>query len=114
MQSPQPQIAAKGLASAERYRTLLEINNAIITNLTQESLLNAICEALQRVLPVYRAAISLYDRDSDTLRILALSTQWNSDYFRVGLEVNRNDSHSGGCSIISDLFSAAMWKRSGN
>jgi formate hydrogenlyase transcriptional activator len=95
MQSPQPQIAAKGLASAERYRTLLEINNAIITNLTQESLLNAICEALQRVLPVYRAAISLYDRDSDTLRILALSTQWNSDYFRVGLEVNRNDSHSG-------------------
>lgn len=30
----------------ERWRTLLEINNAIITNLTQEGLLNAICEAL--------------------------------------------------------------------
>src|SRR6267378_1928373 len=90
-----PQMSPKVLTSPERYRTLLEINNAIISNLTQESLLHAICEALQRVLPVYRAAISLYDRDSDTLRILALSTQWNSDYFRVGLEINRNDSHSG-------------------
>ena len=40
------------LASAERYRTLLEINNAIITNLTQDSLLNAICKALEGVLPV--------------------------------------------------------------
>jgi len=90
-----PQLSPKVLTSPERYRTLLEINNAIISNLTQESLLHAICEALQRVLPVYRAAISLYDRDSDTLRILALSTQWNSDYFRVGLEINRNDSHSG-------------------
>jgi len=88
-------MSPKVLTSPERYRTLLEINNAIISNLTQESLLHAICEALQRVLPVYRAAISLYDRDSDTLRILALSTQWNSDYFRVGLEINRNDSHSG-------------------
>ena len=90
-----PQMSPKVLTSPERYRTLLEINNAIISNLTQESLLHAICEALQHVLPVYRAAISLYDRDSDTLRILALSTQWNSDYFRVGLEVNRNDTHSG-------------------
>ena len=88
-------MSPKGLGSAERYRTLLEINNAIITNLTQESLLHAICEALQHVLPVYRAAISLYDQGSDTLRILALSTEWNSDYFRVGLEVNRKDSHSG-------------------
>src|SRR5580692_868922 len=90
-----PQMSPKGLGSAERYRTLLELNNAIITNLTQESLLHAICEALQHVLPVYRAAISLSAHGSATLRILALSTEWNSDYFRVGLEVNRKDSHSG-------------------
>ena len=83
------------LASAERYRTLLEINNAIITNLTQESLLHAICEALQKVLPVYRAALNLYDPDTDTIRIHALSTHWNSDYFRVGVLMNRKDSHSG-------------------
>ncbi|HXP81108.1 MAG TPA: sigma 54-interacting transcriptional regulator [Verrucomicrobiae bacterium] len=85
----------ESLPSAERYRTLLEINNAIITNLTQESLLHAICEALQHVLPVYRAAINLYDPGTDTIRILALSTHWNTDYFRVGVEMNRKDSHSG-------------------
>ncbi len=70
--------------TAERYRTLLEINNAIITNLTQESLLNAICDAVQRVVPLYRAALTLYDPDTDSIRILALSTPWNSNYFRVG------------------------------
>jgi formate hydrogenlyase transcriptional activator len=86
---------ANVLASAERYRTLLEINNAIITNLTQENLLNAICKALERVMPVYRAAINLYDPERDTIRILALSTRWNSEYFKVGAEINLADSHSG-------------------
>ena len=81
--------------SEERWRTLLEINNAIITNLTQEGLLNAICEALQRVLPIYRAALTLYDPARDTLRILAVSRQWSSDYFQVGAEMARDDSHSG-------------------
>jgi formate hydrogenlyase transcriptional activator len=90
-----PQINAKVLASAERYRTLLEINNAIITNLTQESLLNAICEALQHVLPVYRAALTLYQPDRDSLRILALSKHWNTEYFKIGVEMNRRESHSG-------------------
>jgi formate hydrogenlyase transcriptional activator len=95
MSMQSPQISPRVLASAERYRTLLEINNAIITNLTQEKLLNAICEAVQHVLPVYRAAINLYQPDTDTLHMLALSTHWNSDYFQVGVEINRKDSHSG-------------------
>src|SRR4030095_9346087 len=34
--------------SEERWRTLLEINNAIITNLTQEALLHAVTESLRR------------------------------------------------------------------
>ena len=89
------QTNANVLASAERYRTLLEINNALITNLTQDSLLNAICEALERVLPVHRAAIILYDPVRDTIRILALSPHWKSEYFKVGVEVSRTVSHSG-------------------
>jgi formate hydrogenlyase transcriptional activator len=88
-------LSAKVERTAERYRTLLEINNAIITNLTQGSLLNAICGVLERVLPVYRAALNLYDPDTDTIRIHALSTHWNSDYFQVGVEMSRTDSHSG-------------------
>ena len=93
MQSPQ--MSPKVLASAERYRTLLEINNALITNLTQENLLNAICDALRHVLPVYRAALTLFDPDRDSLRILALSTEWKLDSFRVGVEMDRKNSHSG-------------------
>ena len=81
--------------SEERWRTLLEINNAIITNLTQDGLLDAICEALQQVMPIYRAALTLYDPERDTLRILALSRHWSSDFFRVGAEMDRRDSHSG-------------------
>jgi formate hydrogenlyase transcriptional activator len=90
-----PQMKPNVLASADRYRTLLEINNAIITNLTQERLLAAVCDAIQDVLPVYRAALNLYDPGTDTIRIHALSTHWNSDYFQVGVEMNRRDSHSG-------------------
>jgi formate hydrogenlyase transcriptional activator len=81
--------------SEERWHTLLEINNAIITNLTQEGLLNAICETLQRVMPIYRAALTLYEPARDTLRILAVSPHWVSDYFQVGAEMGRQDSHSG-------------------
>ena len=81
MQSPQ--LKAKVHAIFYNYPTTIEINNAIITNLSQESLLTAICEAIQHVLPVYRAALNLYDPDSDTIRIHALSTHWNSDYFQV-------------------------------
>ena len=88
-------LSAKVERTAERYRTLLEINNALITNLTQGGLLNAICAVLERVLPVYRAALNLYDPATDTIRIHALSTAWNSDYFQVGVEMSRTDSHSG-------------------
>jgi len=88
-------LSAKVERTAERYRTLLEINNAIITNLSRGSLLHAICGVLQRVLPVYRAALNLYDPGTDTIRIHALSTAWNTDYFKVGVEMSRTDSHSG-------------------
>ncbi len=87
--------SAKVSASAERYRTLLEINNAIITNLTQGTLLHAICKALEQVMPVFRASITLYDPEKEKLRILAISPRWNLDYFRAGLELDVNESHTG-------------------
>jgi formate hydrogenlyase transcriptional activator len=87
--------SAKVSASAERYRTLLEINNAIITNLTQDTLLHAICKALEQVMPVYRASITLYDPDKEKLRILAISPDWTTDYFRAGFEMDVNQSHTG-------------------
>src|SRR5215469_12518815 len=91
---PSPHPSPKALASADRYRTLLEINNAIITNLTQEGLFHAICGALERVLPVYRACITLYDPGADTIRLIAVSPYWKSEYFTTGAVVNRKDSVS--------------------
>lgn len=90
MQSPQ--MSPKFPAIAERYRTLLEINNAIITNLTQQDLLHAISEALHRVISFDRCAITLYQPVNDTFRFLAVEGDLLSDYFRTGLEYRRNET----------------------
>ena len=89
---PSPQSSVKTLAIAERYRTLLEINNAIITNLTQQALLHAISEALHRVISFDRCAITLYQPTSDTFRFLAVEGDRPSDYFATGLEVQRSET----------------------
>jgi formate hydrogenlyase transcriptional activator len=56
--------------SLQQYSTLLAINNAIISNLTQESLFHAISEALRKVVPFDRAL--LYVAEKDVLRTIAL------------------------------------------
>jgi hypothetical protein len=45
----------------ERYRTLLEINNAIISNLTQGALFRAIAGTLRRVVPFDWSATFLHE-----------------------------------------------------
>src|SRR3990170_4795867 len=81
--------------AAERYRTLLEINNAVISNLTREALFRAIAEALHRVVPFQGTAIFLHDPDKDTLRLFVLESSLRSDYFVVGLEMPPGESHVG-------------------
>jgi len=105
MQSPQ--MDATVLAAAERYRTLLEINNAIITNLTQESLLNAICEAIQPRLPStipikIRCAFWLFQRSG--IQII----------FRSELRRAEKRAFRDGYWISNGLLSAETWKKSGN
>ena len=80
--------------SEERWRTLLEINNAIITNLTQEALLHAVTESLRRIIPFDRASFSLYVPERKTFRLLAMESDFSSDYFRVGLELRRGEGIS--------------------
>jgi formate hydrogenlyase transcriptional activator len=76
----------------EQNRSLLQINNAIITNLTQEALLHSISEALHRVISFDRCAITLYQPERDTFRFLAVEGELLSDYFRAGLEDSRNET----------------------
>ncbi len=81
--------------SEERWRTLLEINNAIITNLSQESLLRSTAEALRRVVPFERAALMLYLPDKKAFRIVALQGGFFSDYFKTGRDISPEESSVG-------------------
>jgi formate hydrogenlyase transcriptional activator len=72
--------------SEQRKRTLLEINNAIITNLTQEALFASAYEAIRRVVSFDRAAFLLYQPESNTLKLLSMSGADESEFFRRGKE----------------------------
>ena len=78
--------------SEELNRSLLQINNAIITNLTQQALLHSISEALHHVISFDRCAITLYQPETDSFRFLAVEGELLSDYFRTGQEISRNET----------------------
>jgi formate hydrogenlyase transcriptional activator len=78
--------------SEERNRSLLQINNAIITNLTQQALLRSVSEALHPVISFDRCAITLYQPERDSFRFLAVEGEQLSDYFHTGLELSRNET----------------------
>jgi formate hydrogenlyase transcriptional activator len=81
--------------SEERWRTLLEINNAIITNLSQEALLRSIAEALRRVVPFDRAALTLYLPDRNVFRVVAIEGGSVSEYLKTGAEFSPEESSMG-------------------
>ena len=81
--------------SEEKNRILLQINNAIITNLTQQALLHSISEALHPVFPFDRCAITLYQPERDSFRFLAVEGDLFSDYFKTGLELSRKETCGG-------------------
>jgi formate hydrogenlyase transcriptional activator len=81
--------------SEEQNRTLLQINNAIITNLTQEALLHSISEALHRVVSFDRCALTLYQPERDTFRFLAVEGELLSDFFQPGIEYRRSETSIG-------------------
>jgi formate hydrogenlyase transcriptional activator len=81
--------------SEERNRSLLQINNAIITNLSQEALLRSISEALHRVIAFDRCAITLHQPERDSFLFLAVEGELSSDYYRTGLEVPRSETSVG-------------------
>jgi len=78
--------------SEERNGSLLQINNAIITNLTEQALLHSISEALHPVVSFDRCAITLYLPERDSFRFLAVEGELLSDYFHTGQELSRNET----------------------
>jgi len=81
--------------SEEQNRSLLQINNAIITNLTEEALLRSISEALRRFIGFDRCAITLYQPEKDNFRFLAVEGELVSDYFHTGMETPRTETSVG-------------------
>jgi len=82
-------------ADAVRYRTLLEINNAVVSSLARDALFHAIAQALRHVIAFDRTAIFLHDSERDVLRLFVLESSVRSSYFIVGLEMAPADSHVG-------------------
>jgi formate hydrogenlyase transcriptional activator len=82
--------------SEERLRTLLDINNAIVTKLTRDELFNGISEALARVIKFDRLSLSLYDPQANVLRLITYAGPYRrDDYTPVGRVLQLNDSPAG-------------------
>jgi hypothetical protein len=81
--------------AAERARTLLTINNAVVLNLTQDALFQAIATALRPVIPFDRITIFLHEPGATVLRMAAAESAIPSPMFTVGLELPIEGSHAG-------------------
>src|SRR5262249_14778300 len=92
------QIAAlnqKLMHAAERARSLLAINNAVVLNLTRDALYRAITDALRPVMPFDRSTIFLYDERRNVLRLVVAESDIPSERFIPGLELPLEGSHAG-------------------
>jgi len=78
--------------SEQRQHSLLEINNAIITNLTRDALFASAYVAIRRVVSFDRAAFLLYQPESNNLKLLSMEGEDDSEFFRVGKEYDLEES----------------------
>ena len=81
--------------AADRARSLLAINNAVVLNLTQDALFHAITTALRPVIPFDRMTIFLYDEKKNVLRMVVAESAVPSDHFVPGFELSLDQSHAG-------------------
>ena len=80
----------------ERWRLLLQVNNAVITCLDRESLFQAIAGALRPVIPFDRAALMLCDPREDTFKVLGVARPEPSPpVIPLGAEWPRQGSRAG-------------------
>jgi formate hydrogenlyase transcriptional activator len=78
--------------SEQRKCSLLDINNAIINNLTQEALFASAYEAIRRVVSFDRAAFLFYQPEKKTLKLLSMDNDAESEFFRLGKEYDLQEA----------------------
>jgi formate hydrogenlyase transcriptional activator len=91
-------------AAAERARSLLAINNAVVLNLTQDALFTAITGALRRVVTFDRCTIFLHDIQKNVLRMTSSDSSVPSRHFVPGLELPLEGSHAGWAFVHQKVF----------
>ena len=80
----------------ERWRVLLQVNNAVVTCLDRDSLLRAAAAALRDVVPFDRAALVLHDPLKDVFRVLGVAGPVTlHSIIPLGTEWPRQGSRSG-------------------
>ena len=77
---------------AERYRTLLDINNAVVACQSREELMQVVQEHLQSVLTFDRVSFALYDLGKGTHSFYAVSGA-ASEYIKVGRSFNVQENY---------------------
>ena len=83
------------LGMAARYRTLLEVNTAAITQRVPEGVFRGMCDAVKRVIPYDRAGLTLYEPGEDAFQLVARDGSFPDSFFRVGVMLDRKESHDG-------------------
>jgi formate hydrogenlyase transcriptional activator len=81
--------------AADRARTLLAINNAVVLNLTRDALFQAIVTALRPLIRFDRSTIFLFDEARRILRLVAAESEVPSAHFVPGFELGLDNSHAG-------------------
>jgi len=66
-------------AERDRFQLLLDINNAVVTQLGLGNLLRATCDCLRKVIPHDAASICLYDSEARQLRLHTFDLKYASD-----------------------------------
>ena len=72
-------LLANAEAERDRYQLLLDINNAVVTQLGLANVLHATCQALRKVIRHDAASITLHDAATGELRLHSFDLQYASD-----------------------------------
>src|SRR5574340_263984 len=81
--------------AAEKYRVLLEITNALVSNLDPDALFKAIAIEIKKITTFDRAGITLYDPATDHFQIYALETTAQPMSLHRGADIPRQGSGMG-------------------
>jgi formate hydrogenlyase transcriptional activator len=84
-----------GTSIADRYRSLLKVNQVALTTSTTEGIFQGMCGVLKDIVPYDRAGLSLYDPEHDSLKIAGIYGPHENSIFTVGHLLSRKASQTG-------------------